>query len=49
MQPDANAIDGLVAFPFLNDPDTLSLLKTELPDYMAKATDVSFEMEPLEW
>ena len=49
MQPDANSIDGLVAFPFLNDQDTLLLLKKELPDYIAKATDVSAEMDPLEW
>ncbi len=49
MKPDASAIDALAKFPFLNDPTTLSHLKTELPDYLAKATDVSGDMAPLEW
>ena len=49
MRPDANAIDSLVAFPFFYNPQTLSHLKEELPDYFAKAQDVSVEMTPLEW
>ena len=49
MQPDANAIDALSAFPFLNDTSTLSNLKTELPDYLVKAADASAEMAPLDW
>jgi len=49
MQPDASAIDALTAFPFLADATTLHHLKTELPDYLAKAQDVSINMAPLEW
>ena len=48
-QPDANAIDALAAFPFLNNSMTLSQLKTELPDYLVKAADVSVDMALLEW
>ena len=49
MRPDANAIDALAAFPFLSDPTTLNHLKTELPDYLTKAEDVSINMAPFEW
>ena len=51
IQPDANAIDALAAFPFFNNSVTLSLLqlKTELPDYLVKAADVSVDMALLEW
>jgi len=49
MQPDASAIDALTAFPFLADATTLHHLKTELPDYLAIAQDVSINMAPLEW
>ena len=41
MQPNANAIDDLAVFPFLNDPALLSQLKVELPEYLGKAEDVS--------
>ena len=49
MQPDANTIDGLAVFPFLNDPTILSQLKGELPEYLVKAEDLSADMAPLEW
>ena len=51
IQPDANAIDALAAFPFFNNSVTLSLLQlnTELPDYLVKAADVSVDMALLEW
>ena len=49
MQPNANAIDGLAVFPFLNNPTILSNLKLELPEYLVKAEDVSADMAPLEW
>ena len=49
MQPDANAIDGLAVFPFVNNPTILSQLKAELPEYLLKAEDVSADMSPLEW
>ena len=48
MQPDANAIDALAAFP-LRDPAILSQLKAELPEYLVKAADVSADMALLEW
>ena len=49
IQPDANAIDALAAFPLLNNSVTLSQLKTELPDYLVKAANVSVDMALLEW
>ena len=49
MQPDANAIDDVAVFPFLNDPALLSQLKAEFPEYLVKAEDVSAYITPLEW
>lgn len=49
MQPDANAIDALAAFPFLRNPAILSQLKAELSEYLVKTEDVSADMAPLEW
>lgn len=49
MQTNANAIDDLAVFPFMNDLTILSQLKVELPEYLAKAEDVSSDMAPLEW
>ena len=49
MQPNANAINDLAVFPFLNDIALLSQLKVELPEYLVKAEDVSANMAPLEW
>ena len=46
MQPNANAVDDLAVFPFLNDPALLSQLKLE---YLVKAEDVSADMAPLAW
>ena len=37
------------AFPFLANATTLHHLKTELPEYLAKAQDVSINMAPPEW
>ena len=49
LKPDSNAINDLMSFPFLNDPTTLVDLKRELPDYLAKAADVSQEVTTVEW
>ena len=49
MQPNANAINDLAVFPFLNDIALLPQLKVELPEYLVKAEDVSANMAPLEW
>ena len=48
IRPDSNAINSFTSFPFF-DPDTISHLKDELPDYLAKVADVSAEMATLEW
>ena len=49
MRPTANSIDDLAVFPFFNDPVLLSRLKSELPEYLVKADDVSADIAPLEW
>ena len=41
LQPDANTVDSLVAFPFLNNPTVLDHLKQELPQYIALTEDLS--------
>ena len=49
MKPVACDVDTLSAFPFLNDSVTISNLKSELPSYLAKASDVSPDFDMLEW
>ena len=49
MQPTATTIDSLSIFPFLNKVETLSGLKEELPSYIAKCTDVSSSISPVDW
>ena len=49
MRPTANSIDDLAVFLFFNDPALLSRLKSELPEYLVKADDVSADIAPLEW
>ncbi len=49
MKPVAADVDVLSAFPFLRDSVTINNLKTELPSYLAKATEKSPEFEILEW
>ena len=49
LQPDANTIDSLVAFPFLNNPTVLDHLKQELPQYIALTEDLSSEYNALLW
>jgi len=39
-QPDANAIDNLNIFPFLNSKFVLDSLKAELPTYFTKSADL---------
>ena len=43
------AVDSLAAFPFLNKPAVLDVMKSELANYLALAQDVSPEMDKLEW
>ena len=49
MRPDAIVVEDLKAFPYFNYPTLLANLKGELPAYLAKAADVSPEMDPLGW
>ena len=49
MKPDAAAIDALTSFPFLGSPTTLTNLKSELSDYLAKAVDVAPDVGTLDW
>ena len=47
IQPTAADIDCLKVFPFLTT--AIELLQRELPTYLAKATDVSTEIEIWKW
>ena len=49
LQPNLNAIDSVAAFPFLNSSDILGNLKAELPQYLARATDISQQTESVDW
>ena len=42
LKPDVAAVDSLQASPFTN-------LKSELPSYLAKASDIDAELDPLVW
>ena len=49
MQPTANSVDSLKALPFLDKQEVLDGLKEELPQYLAKVSDVSCEIDPVDW
>ena len=49
IQPDANAIDALHVFPFLEVPTDIKGLKEELPTYLAKVIDLDPKVECLDW
>ena len=49
VQPSAADINLLGLIPFLNSPETLNGLKTELPSYLAAAEDVSPQVNPIQW
>ena len=48
LKPDAAAVDSLQAFPFFK-ASVLGDLKSELPNYLAKAADVHIDLDPLDW
>ena len=48
MKPDNTMNDSLMIFPFFTHA-IIDKLKTELPTCVAKAADVSSDMDPLEW
>ena len=49
MCPTAVAVDSLQVLPFINKPGIIDGLKEELPQYLAIASDVSNEIEPVDW
>ena len=49
MQLDANAIDNLNVFPFLNLKSILDGLKAELPTYLTESADVDPNFSCVEW
>ena len=49
IRPDAPLVDSLKSFPFLNSETTIASLKSELPTYLAHASDVSSDIDPLVW
>ena len=49
LRPNATSVNSLAAFSFLNHDELLSGLKEELPTYLAIATDVAPDIDPLEW
>uniref|UniRef100_A0A1X7T065 DUF659 domain-containing protein n=1 Tax=Amphimedon queenslandica TaxID=400682 RepID=A0A1X7T065_AMPQE len=49
IQPEASNIDSLKSFPFLQNDDLLSSMKSELPLYLSVAADVSTCVNPLVW
>ena len=48
LKPTAIDIDSLTAFPFLNS-EVIDGLKSELPEYLAAAEDVSDKVDVIEW
>ena len=48
VQPDTDALNSPDILPFLN-AITIAMLKEELPNYLAKAVDISPELSPLMW
>ena len=50
MQPDAATVEqSLLAIPFLSAPSIVNSLKAELPDYVARAADISADFPALDW
>ena len=49
IQPDAEAINCVKAFPFLDSQTVLNGLKQELPSYLAKVGDLDPEIDILQW
>ena len=49
MQPGSDAIDAVSALPFFNSSEILDNLKAELPQYLALATDINPQVDPVDW
>ena len=48
MQPGSDAINAISALPFLNSSEILDNLKAELPQYLALATDINPQVDPID-
>jgi hypothetical protein len=49
LNPNSADLDSLRSFPFLNSEPQLSLLKAELPAYMAKAEGIDQSTDSMKW
>ena len=49
LQPESDAINAVSAIPNLNSSEILDSLKAELPQYLALATDISPQVDSVEW
>ena len=49
IEPDAEAINSIKAFPFLDSQEILNDLKQELPSYQAKVIDLDPAVDILQW
>ena len=49
IQPNAEAIDKLKAFPFINSQAILDVLKGELPSYLSKVSGIDPSIDILDW
>ena len=49
IQPNADALNSLKAFPFLNSQVVLEGLKGELSSYLAMVSDIDADIEILRW
>lgn len=50
MQPDATTVEqSLLEIPFLSTPSIVASLKAELPEYIARAADISADFPVLDW
>ena len=49
MQPLASEVDSLQILPFLRNMALLTSMKSELPMYLSRASDVALNVDPLSW
>ena len=46
LRPDASTVDSLKAFPFLRSDSLIASLKSELPTYLGRASNVATDVDP---
>ena len=49
LRPDASTVDSLKAFSFLRSDSLIASLKSELPTYLGRASNVATDVDPLQW